>query len=215
MKNKNLKEKAYNIIKNKIINGDFAPNQYLEEKILCDITKTSRTPVREAISRLAQEDWVVITPRRGIQVPDITLKQVNDLFQTRENFEPIIIELTFNNLEIEKLLYFKDKFMSLKYIPPEQSEELESLDREFHRYIITSLNNKYISKLMIHVSEQIERFRKLTFFSEIRGEEARLEHLDLIEAILNKDIEKSQKLLKTHVRNSHLAFTTAIGKLNI
>lgn len=62
---RNLKEKAYTIIKSKILNNELKPNQYLEEKMQCEELEISRTPIREGI-KLAWEDLVRIIPKKGI-----------------------------------------------------------------------------------------------------------------------------------------------------
>ena len=210
----NLKEKAYSIIKSKIISGYFKPNEYLDEKILCNLTNTSRTPVREAMSKLELEGWINIFPRKGAQIPDITLRQVNDLFQTRENFEPKVLQIGYKNLDKEYLKTLKMEMESIKYIPPKNSIKLEELDGLFHSYLLKSTNNHLIIKIMENILEHIERIRRLAFYCQIRGEEARCEHIEIINYLLENKQDKAKTSLKKHIQNSHLEFLKKVGTLN-
>ena len=106
MESRNFKLKAYKYIKEKIISGEFYPNQKLEEIVIAQKLKISRTPVREAVNALKEEDWLNIIPRKGIFVKEITLKDINDIFRVREVIEPIILKLAFRNLEKEKIEEF-------------------------------------------------------------------------------------------------------------
>lgn len=73
---RNLKQQAYNVIKEKIINCEFAPGAVYNEEYLCEEVNTSRTPVRDALGRLEQEGLIKIMPKRGIVVSPLTLKDV-------------------------------------------------------------------------------------------------------------------------------------------
>ena len=79
MDTNNLKIKAYNYIKNKIISGVYPPNQKIEESEISNELNFSRTPIREAINTLKDEGWITIIPRKGIFVSEISLKDINDI----------------------------------------------------------------------------------------------------------------------------------------
>ena len=110
MDTNNLKIKAYNYIKNKIISGVYPPNQKVEESEISNELNFSRTPIREAINTLKDEGWITIIPRKGIFVSEISLKDINDIFQVRETIEPIILRLAFENLNTQELDDFEKAF---------------------------------------------------------------------------------------------------------
>ena len=86
----NLKEKAYAIIKNKIICCEYRPGQFLNEQELRESVGASRTPIREALNKLEQEGLLEILPKRGVLVRDITLQEVNAIFEIRCMIEPYV-----------------------------------------------------------------------------------------------------------------------------
>lgn len=69
-----LKDKAYAIIKDKIINCEYLPGEVLSESRLLEEIKSSRTPIREALNKLEQEKLVCIMPKRGILVNEVTVE---------------------------------------------------------------------------------------------------------------------------------------------
>lgn len=207
----NLKEKAYYLIKDMIVHGEFKPNEHIEEKVLADLIHMSKTPIREAINTLEQEGWVEIVPRKGIFVSDITLKDIKDIFQVRERFEPLILDLAMGNLEREKLEGFKEVFLEEGHT----QKELDKVDHEFHHYILQACNNKHIIKMMENIYEHNQRLRFLTEKSQERREDTISEHIDILDALLAGDIEGAREGTLIHIVNSQQDFLKNISKLNI
>ena len=108
LKKESLKQKAYNEIKSKIINCEYMPNSFLNESVLMEVTKSSRTPIREALSKLEQENFVTIIPKKGIMVNDLSLNDISMIFQVRELIEPFIILTNGFNLDKTELRSIRD-----------------------------------------------------------------------------------------------------------
>ena len=88
-----LREKAYRIIKERIIKGEYRPGQPLNEKAIIEELSISRTPFREAIHALNEENLVQVYPNRGIFVRELTLQDIMDGFDVRYLLEPYVLEL--------------------------------------------------------------------------------------------------------------------------
>ena len=86
-----LKEQAYAIIKENIINCTYAPSSFLVESELMQQVGASRTPIREALNKLEQENLVRILPKRGVLVCDITMGTLNEVYEVRRLVEPYIV----------------------------------------------------------------------------------------------------------------------------
>ena len=91
MAKETLKDKAYQIIKEKIITCQYKPGTLLNEIELVQEVDSSHTPIREALSRLEQENLVKFMPKKGIWVTDIVMSDVRDVYEVRELIEPHII----------------------------------------------------------------------------------------------------------------------------
>lgn len=108
MQKNNLKTQAYNDIKSKILNCEFPPGMLLNESLLCDMLSISRTPVRDALSRLEHEHLVRIFPPKGVLVTEITIGDLNSFFETRLAIEPYIIFNYGKNADTHELKIFGD-----------------------------------------------------------------------------------------------------------
>lgn len=88
-----LAEQAYRALLEKIVSLRLAPGEVLVEEALCDLTSLGRTPIHEALQRLAQQRLVVVIPRRGVMVSEINITDVREIFQVREPLEGVAASL--------------------------------------------------------------------------------------------------------------------------
>ena len=107
----NLKTLAYNKIRQKIVTCEYAPGTFLNEEILTEALGLSRTPIRDALSRLEQEGLIEIRPKRGITVKSLTVSDINMIFEVRNLYEPYILKNYGSLLPVERLHGFYDIFL--------------------------------------------------------------------------------------------------------
>ena len=215
MDTNNLKIKAYNYIKNKIISGVYPPNRKVEESEISNELNFSRTPIREAINTLKDEGWITIIPRKGIFVSEISLKDINDIFQVRETIEPIILRLAFENLNTQELDEFEKVFKKYEKSKEINSVMLDEKDNDFHNFILNASRNKFLINMMSNVYEHNQRLRNISKQKMEKRKEAIQEHLEIIRAIKDKDIEKALENLSFHIIESRNNFLSCIGNLKI
>lgn len=201
----NLKEKAYELIKNKIINLEFMPGDYLEEKKLSELLAVSRTPIREALARLEAEMWVTTMPRKGIFVTQVDENMLNNIFEARKNFEPAILGMAFNNLSTIKLNIFKERFTTYDTL---SQEERDKLDNDFHLYILNSVDNFFVKSMMVTTFEHVMRVRKLSFDKKInkRISDSNEEHINVINLILEGKKDEAMEAIGRHIENSYIYY---------
>lgn len=198
---KSLKDKAYVELKEMIISGKLKSNERIDEELLSKSLNVSRTPVREAINKLEQEGWINIVPRKGMFVNNISIKEINDVFQVRSNLEPIILEMAFERLEkniLEDLRIEFSTFLDKKELSSDDNTRLDYLDNQFHLFILKNCNNNFIIKMMENVYEHNMRIRNLSIQPKKRRITATNEHIRIIEAILEGNFQKAVKELKLH-----------------
>lgn len=198
----NLKEKAYDLIKNKIINLEFMPGDYLEEKKLSELLNVSRTPIREALARLEAEMWVSNIPRKGIFVTLVDENMLNNIFQAREYFEPAILGMAFNNLSSIKLNIFRERFLNYENL---SQEDKDKLDNDFHLYILNSVDNVFVQNMMVTTFEHVVRVRRLSFDKKLkkRINESNDEHITVIDFILARKKDEAVETLRKHIEKSY------------
>lgn len=204
LKKESLKQKAYNEIKSKIINCEYMPNSFLNETVLMEVTNTSRTPIREALSKLEQENFVTIIPKKGIMVNDLTLNDISMIFQVRELIEPFIILTNGFTLDKTELKSIRD--MVIRDITKQNIKKTYDIDNRLHRFFIYSSSNKYFHQIMSHIYDQNSRMRILSAERiDRRLIETQEEHLSIIDYLFAEKYEEAANAMKIHLANSKKA----------
>ena len=199
--NKDLKNHTYCILKERLVNCIYPPGTLLNEAQLAADLGASRTPVREAISRLEMEGFVKIMPKKGIYVTDISLNDVLQIFQTRIEIEPIAVRLAAPHLPREELLAFCGKFKG-------EAPDIQNgfrLDTAMHLFIFEHCGNRYIIDMMHRIFDENTRVIISSKQNQVQIHDARLEHLDILNSLLDKDTERAIALMQSHIENCRKA----------
>lgn len=198
MKDPSLKTKAYNYIRQMIVSYQFEPGAFLDESELIRQLNTSRTPIREALNKLEQENLVSILPKKGVQVSPITHKRIMDTYQVRETLEPVALSRYGHRLQADQVRYFYDEITNSA-----NHADVDNLDDEFHKWIITAYDNAYITELMETIQGHVQRIRIMC--SKYTGqchEFSQKEHLDILTSLRDGDYEQAGTLMREHIELS-------------
>jgi DNA-binding GntR family transcriptional regulator len=205
----NLKDRAYTLIKNKIIKCEYLPNQFLVEAELMHVVGASRTPIREALNKLEQEGLITILPKRGVMVNDITLAAVNEIFEVRFLIEPYMIRhygRLIPESVIRKQLELVDEVGHTAY-----GEHGYVVDNDLHQLLINASGNAYLIELMEKIYSQNHRVRILSGMRQgSRAQETPAEHAKILKLMLEKNYEKAAEAMKVHLMNSKMAAISAM-----
>lgn len=200
MKKDSLKLQSYNIIKDKIIRCEYAPNTLISEEALREELGVSRTPIRDALSRLEQEGLIQILPKKGIMVSGLSLSEINSIFEIRMLFEPHVLATYGHRLSDEKMLEFYNICTQSGVLQP---DEFYKMDDEFHAFIISAAPNRYIHHTYELIQNQNLRFRVMTGQRpDNRLDHSNDEHLTIIKACLRKDWTAAASAMEEHLRQS-------------
>lgn len=201
----NLKLQAYRILKERIVNCIYPPGSMLNEAQLATELGFSRTPTREAISILEMEGFLRIVPKKGILVSDILLSDIVQIFQARMEIEPVTLKLAGPHIPTEELLDWKKKFYSKE---PNINCGYQ-MDTAMHLSIINHCNNSYIIDMMKKVFDKNTRIIISSTQNQAHLNEARLQHLEILDCLLEQDFELAASKMRAHVaccRNAALEF---------
>ena len=199
-KKSSLKDVAYQILKSKILNNEFAPNAYLDEKSLCAMLNISRTPIREAISKLEYENLVQTISQKGIFFLFLPIQSVTELFQARKMIEPIAMSLCCKNLNKDRLVEFREK--TLRYIEVEDIDSLHRLDYDFHNYFFENCSNRHIKKVMSYILDQFQRIRTQDFYPTQRTIRGAKEHIEMINVLLRDEFDRIPEMTLNHISST-------------
>lgn len=196
-----LREIVYEHLKHQILTGQIAPGTRMMEVEFAEELGVSRTPVREAIRKLEKDGLVVIEPRRGAYVSDISVKDMVDTLVVREDLEGLASYLASRRItreETEELDQITDDYS--RAITAGDMEKIISCDEEFHRRIVELSGNRTLVTLFEPVQELALRFRYLYYDDFSRYENMPAEHRNIIDAIRSGDGEKARQVSDIHVR---------------
>ena len=207
MKKETLSEKAYRIIREKIVYGELEFGEEIDQKELTkELNFKSITPVREALLLLQKEKMITIIPRKGIYVSEISIEEVLENFQMREIIEPTVFEVTALRVPKESLNDYRELFIARKEEAKENVFDLKKYletDMEFHLELLKPIGNRTLESVMRGIYEQNARYRMACL--QMRNAEEMLNvHLDILQAIEEGDPEKSVEALKKHIYNSKM-----------
>ncbi len=213
---KPLRELVLDAIREAIIKGDLKPRERLMEIQLADELGVSRTPIREALRKLELEGFIVMIPRKGAYVSDISLKDITDVFEVRAALEGLAAGLaaeriTDEEIEVmERLLAEKNEC-----IIKQDMERLIEVDTRFHDMIYVSSRNDKLLPIINNLREQIQRYRTTSLSHPGRMQNSLIEHRALVEAIQSRDPVLARQLAQEHIENAENSMIEAIKKENL
>lgn len=210
---KPLKDLVYLELKHKILTGEIVSQTRLMEIDLSEKMNVSRTPIREAIKKLSDDGLVKIVPRRGAYVANISIKDMLDVFEVREDMEGFVAKLAaqrINDEEKEELRRIAAEYDEA-LTKAEDKENIIELDEKFHNFIVSCCGNDTLSELVKYVQELSLRFRYLYYNDYSLYESTAEQHHRIMDAINNGRAEEARAEADAHVK-SLKEFVFELGK---
>lgn len=210
-----LRDVVFNTLRQAILKGELKPGERLMEIALAEKLGVSRTPIREAMRKLEQEGLVVMIPRRGAQVANITEKDLNDVLEVRIALENVAIEKACTHMSEEDMNKLWLAAKEFEYTIEEGNlVKLAEADVAFHEIIYQSSDNKRLIQVLNNVREQIYRYRvEYLKEGETRDQLVR-EHEELTKAIRERNVERAKQLSFQHIENQRMAIIRSIRAEN-
>ena len=195
-----LREIVYEELKRQILIGEIAPGTRMMEVELADEMGVSRTPVREAIRKLEKEGLVSIEPRRGAYASDISIKDIVDVMEVRQDLEGMAAGLAaIKATKEEKEALKKATEEYRRAVETGSIDEIIKWDEAFHKRVVSCSGNKTLIQLVSQVQELALRLRYIYYDDFSRFEGQPMEHKDIVDAIISGDAEKARKSADEHI----------------
>jgi len=198
-----LRDLVFEAIREAIVDGTLKPGERLMEASLAEELGVSRTPVREAIRKLELANFVVMIPRRGAYVADISLKDVADVFEIRGALEALAAELAAERASEDEIERLERLLVEIgKAIEARNVELVVDLDTQFHDVLFSASRNERLGQILSLLREHIQRFRTLTLSNPARMRVALDEHRGLVEALASRDGQLARRLAAEHIESA-------------
>jgi DNA-binding GntR family transcriptional regulator len=190
-----LANAAYARLKQEVIRCELEPGLRFTEAKLVLRTGIGKTPVREALGRLAQDGLVRSIPRHGYEVTPITLRDVQELFGLRLVVEPAAVQLAAGHVDAAQLRRL-DELCHAGYEVGDHESAAAFLgaNRELHGTIARSSSNSRLAEVVERVLDECERLFHLGLMLRNRTAEMAHEHKELLEALIAGDGEGARRI---------------------
>ena len=210
---KPLRELVCEHIREAIINGTFAPGERLMEIQMADEMGVSRTPVREAIRKLEMEGFVVMIPRRGTYVSNMSIKDINDVYEIRISLDTLAAGLAAERISDEELEELQRLLVKVgNAIEENDMAKVVEADIEFHDVLYKASRNERLRNIINNLREQITVIRGVSMRYPGRLKDTQEEHRRLVESIAARNVEKSQEIARIHLENAERTLMIAMSE---
>ena len=206
-----LRDVVFNTLRRAILRGELKPGERLMEIRLANKLGVSRTPIREAIRKLELEGLVLMVPRKGAEVAEITEKNLRDVLEVRCALEELAVQLACDRIDEEGLEQLKSASLHFRdVLDSDDITLIAQADEAFHDVIFTATDNGRLIQLLNNLREQMYRYRieylkKKEYYPQLLAE-----HEAIIAAIEGHDKEKATEITGQHINNQ---VDTVVGTL--
>ena len=207
-----LSERAYLRIRDRIVTLSLPPGSVIDEGRLRRELGLGRTPIREALRRLAQEDLVAVIPSRGTFVAGITITDLAAVTEIRVELEGFAFRLAAQRATPAECAVMRDLIAELDAIHPNGealgSEALMRVDQRLHQAVYRATHNRFLE-------DALERYFRLSLrlwhlvLDRVHMEDAVQEHREILEAIVAGEGDRAESAIRRHV----IAFEQAVRKV--
>jgi DNA-binding GntR family transcriptional regulator len=195
-----LSQQVYNHLRAGILDNTYPPGAQLPEEALAASLNVSRVPVREALRRLSAEGLVIIRPRQGATVTELTSKQFLDAYQVREALEVLAVRLAVPRLTPDDLDQL-DALQQAMLLAADANDAAAffAVNAEFHGFLVARADNGDLKSMYESLIDRMRRYRTPSL--DLRGGMTRSldEHADILIAVREGNTDEAAHLMARHI----------------
>jgi DNA-binding GntR family transcriptional regulator len=198
-----LAEEITEVLRDRIITGEYEMGAKLIENKIANELKVSRTPVRDAFKQLAEEQLVEYIPNKGCFAKGFTHKDMSDIYAVRREVEKLAIEWAIQHATKQQIADLREH-LELMYFYTENNfyEKLLAANEEFHNKIYQMSESRFIVQVLKSYQNYVHTARKSTLKKEEDLPSIYKEHAEIYEALAAGDIERGRNAVAVHLEAS-------------
>lgn len=201
-----LSNEIYRSIRTEIVKCELDPGTKLQIDRLSDRFGVSLSVIREALSRLSSDGFVIAKPQRGFWVAPVALDDLRDITRARMEIESVCVRWSVENGNAEwerRLFQSHERLESIDPIDIKShivTNEWELEHNEFHEALTANCGNKALTMIRQQLFERAERYRRLAGKLMQHGRDVAQEHAFILQAALRRDAGLTAALIASHIR---------------
>jgi DNA-binding GntR family transcriptional regulator len=191
---------AYATLRGEIMEGQLAPGQRMREQELSERLQVSRTPVREALSRLQADGLLEMQSRSGLVVSELDDAAVIELYETREALEGTAAQLAARYANPRDIAAMR-AVLAAEAAAPDDPVVQQRHNRAFHAALLAASHNRFLMKSVQSLHDALALLGPTTLVRDGRRAQAEAEHRRILEAIEKRDAPTAEAEMRAHVRH--------------
>lgn len=208
-----LEARVYAALEDAILSGELKKGEALTELSISEKLGVSRTPVRSALHRLAEEGLIEALPNRGAVVVGVTTDDLVDIYRIRMRLEGLAAAMAAVKITPEgKKALSESVELSEFYLQKQDPEHLKELDTTFHAEIYRACGSRILCRILSELHRNIKAYRKLSLTVPGRLEKSVEEHREIMDAIFRADADAAEWLTSAHVEHALKNLLSALPK---
>lgn len=197
---KTIRGQVYQILRDDICSGKYAPGFWLQEKELAEKLGVSRSPVREAMRLLVADGLVIEVPNKGVFVKEFTLRDIDEIFDMRVLLETYSIRKSRKNLtSVRRQKLFELLDLLERSCAAGDMDQYVQADEELHIRIVELGGNSLVESTYDRVRSMNQQYRVLSLTSHQRFSDSMEEHRKLIHTLAVGDITVAEETARIHL----------------
>ncbi|MEW6264945.1 MAG: GntR family transcriptional regulator [Thermodesulfobacteriota bacterium] len=203
MTKKDLTQEVFLELRSRILNFKLLPGVRVSDKEMAEKFGLSRTPVREALIRLAEQGLLEARHNRGFTVKVFSTREVQDLYTLRATLEEMAVDLTTKNLDREKAQTLRDILAAYPALMKDQNlAGFNDADEAFHRQIADYSHNALLAQTLKSLQGQVRLARLYDHLRPVSFMETYREHTQILEHMTRGEAARARKAMARHILNS-------------
>ncbi|MFA5527836.1 MAG: GntR family transcriptional regulator [Peptostreptococcales bacterium] len=199
--NQSLSSSIFNILRERILKGEYAAGEKIIENQIANELKVSRTPIREAFKQLEQAGLIETISNRGAFVLGFTKQDIDDIYEIRKAIESIAIVWAMERISEEELDKLKETYELMEfYCNKGDVEKILEMNNQFHDIIYKATDSRFLSHILKTYQFYVEKTRKAAVV-ESRIKETTREHKNILNAFMNRNTEQGMNEIIRHLEN--------------
>ncbi|MGF9710571.1 GntR family transcriptional regulator [Paenibacillus naphthalenovorans] len=197
---RSTRDHVYQLLRENILNMQLEPGTNISENEISEKFTVSRTPIREAFLRLAQEGLLEIYPQKGTVVSLIDLERVEEARFMREQVEKAVILLACDHFPKE-YLFELEKNLRMQELCTQEHDytKLFELDEQFHQTIFEGCNKKRSWQTIQSMKMDLDRIRMLRLATDYNWTDILMQHQEIVQVIKERQSDRAETIIRQHL----------------
>jgi DNA-binding GntR family transcriptional regulator len=210
-----LADRVYHVVRQRILQRELSPGTFIREQEVSQATGVSRTPVREALNRLATEDFLERVPHRGFRVPLRSWENLLELYPIIASLDRLAGSLAFERMTRDDLRRLERHNEQLREAGERGDVRAQvELNNAFHQTIARRSGNQRLYELLEQLHSQVFML-DLWYYSVPKNViDSVREHAQLIEAVRAQDFPRAVKLLEINYDRARQSLEEEMGRVD-